>query len=59
MQTRNFFPFGMDFNVLTSSVFAQQPKIESFSTDNDYFQLLDGSHFKLLDGSNFLLLENN
>ncbi len=56
MQSRNYFPFGMDFNILTSSVFVQQPKIEAFSTDKDYFLLLDGTNFELLDGEFLELL---
>ena len=58
MQSRNFFGFGAHFNILTDSVFVNQPKLDASSIPpvEGHFNLLDGTAFLLLDGTHLLLL---
>ena len=58
MQSRNNnFPTGLDFNILSNSVFyVNHDTNTTIPPVSGNFLLLDGTSFLLLDSTNFLLL---
>lgn len=59
MQSRSFFGFGPQFNILTDSVFVSQPKLESGTIPIvATFLMTEDDKYYITENSNFLIAES-
>lgn len=56
MQSRNFFAFGAQFNILVDSVFISQPKLDasSFPVSATYLMTQDSNYLITQDSNNLI-----